>query len=442
MKTHPGLKAACFICFILILVVAAAIPFYFESPSMLYKFGTAKLLLRWGKICGILAGVLMVFQALLAARLSFLDKIFGLDRLWRFHRTSGMGLTLLAVCHPVLVLWSDGFGFFPLEKRYWPAFSGIFVLCLLLGMTAMAFLRRQVRMDWYKWFVSHRIQAPLIFILVFVHASHVSKPFETGLPYLLLWISVLTAMTFVVSKWARALGCFVHPYTVLSVQKLAKDAWGVRAGPVPGRTFKFLPGQFAFVTPISPKMPRQAHPFTIASSPETQDYLEFVIRSCGDFTDRIGQLAPGDRLFIDGPYGRFSHCLLKEKLPMVMIAGGIGITPMLSMLRTLAVSNENQKIMLIWSNQTREHVLFDKEFTALGSQINELTIHYILTREDSQKSEYQRINKENLSVILGDFPKNAHVFLCGPPGLCANLMPVLRELGFSRARVYTESFML
>jgi predicted ferric reductase len=409
---------------------------------MLYKFGTAKQLLRWGKICGIFAGVLMMFQALLAARFRFLDKIFGLDRLWRFHRYNGIVLALPAVCHPVLILWSEDFSFFPFEKRYWPAFLGIGVLSLLSGMVVTAALRRQIKMDWQKWFISHRIGMPLIFILVFVHVSHVSKPFEAGLPYMLLLASFTAAMAFVLMKWIMALGLFSHQYSVLSVRKLAKNAWGVRAGPVPGGKFNFLPGQFAFVTPVSSKIPRESHPFTIASSPETQNYLEFVIRSCGDFTDRVRHLAPGDKILINGPYGRFSHCLVKEKLPVVMIAGGIGITPMISMLRTLAVSKGKQKIVLIWSNQTREHIVFGRELSALKSQIDEFSIHHILTRECSQKSEYQRLNKESLSSVLGAFPRKSHVFLCGPPGLCTGLMPVLSELGFSRARVYTESFVL
>ncbi|MFH2094006.1 MAG: ferric reductase-like transmembrane domain-containing protein [Pseudomonadota bacterium] len=206
MQTNPGLKLGCLICFALILTAAGTIPFYFESSSMLYKFGTAKLLLRTGKIFGILAVVLMMFQAVLVSRLGFLETIFGRVRLGRFHKFNGIGLTILVICHPIFILWAEGFSFFPFEKRYWPEFLGSGLLLLIIITTVTALLRQQVKLDWKKWLVSHRLSAILIFFGVFFHVSHVSQPFESGVPFMLLLAALCVALVVLVFKWVKSSG--------------------------------------------------------------------------------------------------------------------------------------------------------------------------------------------------------------------------------------------
>ncbi|MFH2061159.1 MAG: ferric reductase-like transmembrane domain-containing protein [Pseudomonadota bacterium] len=206
MRINSVLKIVCLLGFVLILVFACAIPFYFESPSMFYKFGTAKLMLRSGKIFGILAGALMAFQAISAARFVFLNKIFSQAQALKFHKINGVWLTIFAICHPVFILWAEGFSFFPFEKRYWPEFLGMGLLLFLTIMVLIAFFRIQIKIGWNKWLVSHRISALLVFFGVFVHASNVSKSFESGLPYILLLTAFLTAVIVLVFKWVKATG--------------------------------------------------------------------------------------------------------------------------------------------------------------------------------------------------------------------------------------------
>ncbi|MBU1342582.1 MAG: ferric reductase-like transmembrane domain-containing protein [Proteobacteria bacterium] len=430
------------VIFFLVLGAGCTIPFYFESPSILYKFGMAKRLLRAGKIFGILAGILLVFQPIFIARFSFIDRIFPQDRRCRFHKHTAIVLTGAAILHPMFVLWAENFSFFPMEIRYWPEFLGIGLLSLVCVMTSISVFRGAVHLRWNKWFLAHRILAPLILILFFIHVLNVSKSFESGLPNHILLLTVFFTTCCFIIKWLFSTAFFKKPFRVISVTPAAKDAWAVNVKPLSGKVFPYIPGQFAYITPVGNRMAREEHPFTIASSCFTTDHLQFVIRSCGEFTDKIEYLKPDDILLIDGPYGQFSHVLVKEKLPVIMIAGGIGITPMLSMLRFMAHSQDPRKVVLIWSNRTRDHIILAEKLSGLTRKMKHLVIHHVITRDSFGQVSCERIDEQSLGLMLYGFDRQAAVFLCGPPAMVAVVKKLLKVLGFSGSRVYTESFLL
>ena len=77
----------------------------------------------------------------------------------------------------------------------------------------------------------------------------------------------------------------------------------------------------------------EEHPFTISSAPGDDGCLAFTVKASGDYTRALRQAVQGDRARVDGPYGRFSYVLRTQPgQPLLLIAGGVGITPMLSML--------------------------------------------------------------------------------------------------------------
>lgn len=442
MKRKTGYTILFSIILMVCLGLSSLIPFYFESQSIYYKFGVEKIFLRTGKIIGLFLVVLFVIQIVLIARLKWLDRIYGLDQLWRFHRFNGIVMSVLILFHAFFIFGAEGFGFYPFEKRYWPEFLGIATAVLFLGMVGSALLKIQIRLPYHWWFTGHRIAAPLIGIMIFIHVSNVSESFEATVPFIWLCVLFFIAFLLAAAKWKHAVPFFNYSYTVKSVASIARDVWEIKAEPEDGQVLKYFPGQFVFLATVNSLVPSEAHPFTIASAPQKNENLEFVIKDCGDFTHTMGLMKKGDTLSINGPYGRFSYLMLEYKAPVIMIAGGIGITPFLSMLRHMTGTESQPKVKLIWSNQTKDQAVFDDELSGMQNKMSDLVIEYIYTREENTYSTSKRIDFDYLNHTLHSVPRTSHVYICGPRRFSNDVKDALMQLGFSKARVYTESFVL
>ena len=181
-KTGMLVKSAAVVLSLAGLGAGICVPFFFESQSLYYKFGLDKALLQWGKAAGLAAAVLMVYQIVFVSRFRILETHFTRKRLWAAHKTCGKLIALLVTLHPVLILGSDGFAFFPLEKRYWPEFSGIFLWVLILGIVGVSVFQNKLPVSYKTWQALHRTGVLVAVYLVFIHAGFVSESFGSGFP--------------------------------------------------------------------------------------------------------------------------------------------------------------------------------------------------------------------------------------------------------------------
>ena len=195
--------------YILVLVYAGTvlsaltIPFFFESPSLFYKTGSDKILLRTGKIFGILAAVLMMFQPLFVSRMKWLENIFGLKYLWGLHRKTGLIILGIALAHPVFILGADHFVFFPIEPKYWPEFTGVALLVMLAFFVLVAHWQNKTGLSYKTWKRLHGITAPVILGLTAVHVLNASRSFEAGVPFWAMVILLGFAGFFMVWKTVK-----------------------------------------------------------------------------------------------------------------------------------------------------------------------------------------------------------------------------------------------
>lgn len=201
MKNSRLSETVCFFFFFLVLSGACTIPFFFESPSMFYKLGLDKTLLRGGKIFGILSFVLVIFQPVFVSRFSYLMRVFGQKRLMSFHRGSAIVLTAAAILHPVFILWSEDFTFFPLELRYWPAFLGAGILLMVVATTFVSYFRQRLRLSWSIWRTLHRIGTPVLTAGMIIHVLEISKSFESGPPFIFLLICSVCSLFLFLRRW-------------------------------------------------------------------------------------------------------------------------------------------------------------------------------------------------------------------------------------------------
>lgn len=191
--------------FLLLAVLGAAgsIPFYFESPSLFYKTGLDKIMLRTGKILGIFTALLLLIQLVLISRFSVVDKLWGLKQLFHFHRTNGLIILTLAIVHPVLILGADHFVFFPVEPKYWPEFIGILLLVILTLFVGISHWQKKFGIGYKTWRLFHKLVAPLILFLTGVHVYNVSRTFESGVPFYALGLVAVMAAFLVIRKYLR-----------------------------------------------------------------------------------------------------------------------------------------------------------------------------------------------------------------------------------------------
>ncbi len=203
MNTKAILKIFVFLLALAVLLIACAIPFFFESPSMFYKTGIDKFFLRTGKIFGLIALVLMFFQVVLISRFMWLEKLFKMKTLYKAHRFNGKLILAAVMAHPILVLWADHFVFFPLEQKYWPEFIGVLLLILLFAFIAVSIWYQKINMAYKTWKKIHKAGAPFIFSLLFIHVLYVSRTFESGPPFWFLLTILVFSVLFIIRKYLK-----------------------------------------------------------------------------------------------------------------------------------------------------------------------------------------------------------------------------------------------
>jgi hypothetical protein len=128
----------------------------------------------------------MVAQIVFISKFTPLVKMVGTGSLFSFHRVLGTGAGILVLLHPIFILWADGFTLFPMELRYWPEFLGMFTLICLVAFIGTALFRARLQLSHNVWLRSHRLFAPGIILMGFVHAGFVSETFDHRVPKLCL----------------------------------------------------------------------------------------------------------------------------------------------------------------------------------------------------------------------------------------------------------------
>ena len=413
---------------------AFTIPFLFESLSIKYKFGFNKALLRSGKMIGIGAALLFMGQLLLTARLRSLNRLVGMDRLILIHKYNGILLAILALAHPLLVFAPEELTTLPLEKAFWPEMVGAVLLMGIFYMAAAALYKKELGLPFHLWMVGHKIGGTFLLTALFVHLLFSSETFEQGAPrYIGLILGTLCLWLFFMRRTR-----FLHRPTawlVSSVTPAGSRATRFTLTPDSSKPFRYLPGQFAFLSFPSSMISSEAHPFTIASSPTTPGSIEFIIGKNGDWTAGIACIREGERVLVEGPYGLFTHLALAKNTPLIFIVGGIGITPILSMMRYINAINTPREVTLIWSNRNPDALFHAEELAAMKQKFPHLSIHLVF----SGAPENNGLTPKKLRQYIGSQP-TAHLFLCGPPPMMVAVQTMLKGMGIQKKRIHTETF--
>lgn len=221
---------------------------------------------------------------------------------------------------------------------------------------------------------------------------------------------------------------------------ISKNLSGVRLflklSPNDGRNLSFEAGQFVkIISPNKKEEPRFR--FYSIASPPSVDYLEFMIKVVGNFTNHLASLEVGEILEIEGTFGEFR--LPKKVRNALFIAGGVGVAPIRSILRYINDNNIKGNFVFFYSNKTRDFAFYD-EFIELNKNPS-IKIIFTITREcpEGWKGERGRIDKKMLAKYLPSIQKY-HAFLCGPVKMSLAIKELLKELGIEEKNIILEAW--
>jgi predicted ferric reductase len=392
---------------------------------------------------GFAALSLMGAMFILTARFRLATAAAGIDIIYYFHRLVAVGALGLALAHPALLLVKE-----PLLLAYlspgapWHMIAGMGALLAMLALVASSLARKRLRLHYDFWRRLHVVLAVLAVSLAIAHVVGVDYYIHSPARHV-LWttLAMLWLLLLVRVRLVRPALMLRRPWRIVDVVPEAGDAWSVRVAPEGHAGLRFTPGQFVWLTAGSSPFAMHEHPFSIASSAGQHGSLTFLIKALGDFTASVGDWRPGQRVYLDGPFGAFSPD--RHAAPgYVFIAGGIGIAPMLGMLRTLADRNDARPLVLFYAYRTREVLSAFDTIEALKSRLN-LEVVYILSEPPpGWAGESGQLSADILQRHLPAESAGYEYFLCGPTAMTRLAERLLAERGVALRQRHTEIFNL
>jgi ferredoxin-NADP reductase len=209
------------------------------------------------------------------------------------------------------------------------------------------------------------------------------------------------------------------------------------------RAVAFQPGQYAAISYEKHGKASTARCFSIVSSPTDQHTLQFSMRVRGRFTTALSKLEKGDLVEVTGPFGGFVFDTTRDK-KAVFLAGGIGITPFMSMLRYLSALNADNEVTLLYSCATQDDVPFGDELAAMQAAHPNLKIIFVIGKGPADHLPGQTatgfITPELLNKVTDKKYDDRRFFICGPPFFIKAMSGVLAKQGAPRSNILTEAF--
>ncbi len=407
-------------------------------------------------VTGACAFVWLVNQLIISARPKFIEKHFGMDRLYRFHAWMAViSLGLVIVHRQTKLAW---IGFAPSTAQI---AAILFILAVLFALIFLAdtalrkltFIRAIINFSNQKLGVSFNravLFHNITVIASLVMALHVLATGAAGTypPVRIFYLGYfsLGAGFYVYHKLIKPWRLNRLIYQVESVTEELPNIRTIKLTPPSEREIlTYQPGQFAFITPLGGEVAREEHPFTISSSPVNPSGITFTIKELGDFTARLGKLQTGSPFRVDAPYGYFSYTNYPSDRSLVFIAGGIGITPILSMLRTLRESTSQRQVVFLWAVNQASELFCQDELKTMMAQMPSFTWHPIVAFDDTWDGESGFVDKDKIQRLVLNPRADQQAldyYICGPPVMMKLVIGHLKDLGVPADCIRSERFSL
>ncbi|MCL6674512.1 ferredoxin reductase family protein [Streptomyces panaciradicis] len=412
---------------------AAVVAWFFAQAGF-----ASNALIVIGRLAGLYGALIMAFQLVLVARLPWLDRRIGMDRLTSWHRWTGFALLWTLLAHAVFISfgYADGAGVGPvtelvdLAETTEGVLRAVVALGLLLAVGAVSARYARRRLAYETWHFLH-LYTYVAVVLAFTHQVAVGTTFTSSSAAKAYWYGV----------WAVALGAVALGRLVLPLWRNARHQFRVSAVVpesdtvvsihITGKDLDELParaGQFFLWRFLTRDRWWQANPFSLSAAPDGRT-LRLTAKAAGAGSAALRHVKVGTRVFAEGPYGAFTT-LHRTRTESLLIAGGVGVTPIRAVLEDI----EGHAVVVYRVASERDAVLYDELrdlALAKGAELHLVTGPPVP----------DKLAPGELARLVPDIAER-DVFLCGPPPMMNAVLRTLDELGVPKRQVHFERFSL
>ncbi|MEV4351241.1 ferredoxin reductase family protein [Actinoplanes sp. NPDC049596] len=411
-----------------------------------------------GRLLGLWASDLLLLQVLTMARIPLAERAFGQDKLARWHRWSGFTSFWMMVAHIVLItagyagtartnpfaqLWTM-VGNFPGMLL---AAAGTLALIMVV-VTSIRAARRRLRYE--SWHLLH-LYAYLGAGLALPHQLWSGSDFVSSSWATAYWWTLWGVAAAAVLLFRLGLPLLRNRRHRLVVDRVVTEGPGLTSVYLTGRELHRLParaGQFFQWRFLDGPGWTRSHPFSLSAAPDG-DRLRITVKDSGDGSHRVARLRPGTRALVEGPYGKLTGESYRGG-PVVLLACGIGITPLISLLGELPYAPG--EATLVYRARSEAEIAFRAELDRFAAQRG-VTVKYLIGpraadgswlpagHRDTDGSGRPAGHRDADALgRLAPSVARAEVYLCGPDAWTEAARSAARAAGVPAARLHTELF--
>lgn len=385
------------------------------------------------QLSGLLGIVFMSMNLVLSTRFRVVEKFLGgLDSVYYSHQILGSTAFLLILNHPLMMAIRSipnyriaGMYLFPGTDIIYD--FGIYAVYVMIS--AFIFIVF-IKLPYHIWKITHQFLG-LTFLLGSIHALFITSDISSYQPlrwYVIFFIAIgLTSAFYSIFLYKK-----MGPKFLYEVSKIERklNVFNIYFKPLTRRVLNYLPGQFLFVEFGNDRIGNELHPFSISSAP-FDPALRISVKTVGDYTLKLEHAAVGDKAFLYGPYGAFGK--IQENKVVMWIAGGIGVTPFINMLKSELKNPQHKEVVFFNSYRNVEEGVFN-------SEIEEM----VKTTSHIRYFDWPTVNKRRLTAekINNLYPiKDIDVvYCCGPTKMMESLKKQFIGMGFPEENFIYEDF--
>lgn len=396
-----------------------------------------------------LAMMAFYMQFPLVSRLKKIALFSNIDWNMSHHKKVGQWLGFIFLLHPVLIVaprfmvsFNDGMHSLVSIITAPQMLTGIVAWVGMIIWILTAIFREQLKLSYETWRLTHMLGLVAIVILATLHVTSVGSHGQFQEKFNFIWWALCSSAVamvmynYFIKPWILR----SKPFKLINVSQISSTDWQVTIEKNDASGFDFEAGQFVWLNTSKRGGGVKEHPFSIASCQADLPKVSFIIRNLGDYTSKLNTLKIGQNVYVDGPYGSISLAESAKSKAIVLIAGGAGIGPMLSLLRGLAQKNDPRLIRLIYGNSHLNQMVLQDEIKALEKTLLNFRQQLVCVEATNQDDIYQGvINKDCIEQVINvEAIGQWTVYLCGPKSMITGVNKSLKLLKIPNTNIHYE----